>query len=91
MHGTESGSPSVRRTVHAVRQNISLNTALIHSPGKCLLKRKIVSQLGERHGYDFRATRLIEELRERTGDAQSARYGRGRIPVFQVKGIPGWR
>jgi hypothetical protein len=43
----------------------------------------------ERHGYDFRETRLIEELRERTGDPQPARFGRGRVPVFQVQGIAG--
>jgi hypothetical protein len=45
--------------------------------------------LRERHGYDFRETRLIEELRERTGELQPARYGRGRIPVFRVQGIEG--
>jgi hypothetical protein len=71
------------------RQYIMLNSAPIQSLGKLLLKREIVSQLRERHGYDFRETRLIEELRERTGDPQPARYGRGRIPVFRVEGIAG--
>ena len=28
---------------------------------------------------------MIEELRERTGDPQPVRYGRGRVPVFRVE------
>jgi hypothetical protein len=62
---------------------------VIASRGRVLLKREIVEWLGTRFGYGFRETRLIEELREGTGDLQPTRYGRKRIPVFQVQGIEG--
>ena len=67
----------------AVKRHFGSREMEIESRGRKLLRREAVRGL-RRFGYDFSETRIIGELRERTGLDQPARFGRGRVPVFVV-------
>jgi hypothetical protein len=51
---------------------------------KTYLSRETVTRLNEDFHFDFKETRLIDELRERYLLPQPARYGREQVPAFRL-------
>ncbi len=68
----------------AVKRHAHLESALIRSRGRLLLKREIVEWLNRQPHYDFSEKRLIHEMRRTTGVVQPTRFSRERVPVFQL-------
>jgi hypothetical protein len=68
----------------AVRQHGDLKVYSMQKNGKILLNRDVIKQLKAEYDFDFRETRLIDELRQRYPFEQPARYGREHIPVFRL-------
>ncbi len=57
---------------------------VIRRGDKILLKREVVKRLNEHHGFGFRETQLIDELRLRYSLPQPTRYGQKQIPAFRL-------